>query len=45
MIVKLRHSLNVGALRLRKPTIHDVGPGGIRSPEFPNWFVAQLDKT
>ena len=51
LIAKLRQSLNVGALRLRKPPIHDVGPGGlsrpggIRSPEFPNWFVAQLDKT
>jgi len=51
LIAKLRQSLNVGALRLRKPPIHDVGPGGqsrpggIRSPEFPNWFVAQLDLT
>jgi Domain of unknown function (DUF1998) len=51
LIAKLRQSLNVGSLRLRKPPIHDVGPGGqsrpggIRSPEFPNWFVAQLDQT
>jgi hypothetical protein len=51
LIAKLRQSLNVGSLRLRKPPIHDVGPGGqsrpggIRSPEFPNWFVAQLDRT
>ena len=51
LIAKLRQSLNVGALRLRKPPVHDVGPGGqnrpggIRSPEFPNWFVAQLDET
>ena len=51
MIAKLRQNLNVGSLRLRKPPIHDVGPGGqsrpggIRSPEFPNWFVAQVDQT
>jgi hypothetical protein len=51
LIAKLRQSLNVGSLRLRKPPVHDVGPGGqsrpggIRSPEFPNWFVAQLDRT
>jgi hypothetical protein len=51
LIAKLRQSLNVGSLRLRKPPIHDVGPGGqsrpggIRSPEFPNWFVAQVDQT
>ena len=51
LIAKLRQSLNVGSLRLRKPPVYDVGPGaqsrpgGIRSPEFPNWFVAQLDRT
>ena len=51
LIAKLRQSLNVSSLRLRKPPIHDVGPGGqqrpggIRSPEFPSWFIAQLDQT
>ena len=51
LIAKLRQSLNVRSLRLRKPPIHDVGPGGqqrpggIRSPEFPSWFIAQLDQT
>lgn len=51
LIAKLRQSLNVSSLRLRKPPIHDVGPGGqqrpggIRSPEFPSWFIAQVDRT
>ena len=32
LIAKLRQSLNVGSLRLRKPPIHDVGPGGQSRP-------------
>lgn len=51
LIAKLRQALGVGTLHLQKPPLHDVGPGGrhrpgsIRSPEFPNWFVAQLEET
>lgn len=51
LINKLRQVLNVGSLRLQKPPLHDIGPGnrslsgGIRSPEFPGWFVVQLQST
>ena len=36
---------------MQKPPIDETGPGGIKkggfikSPQFPNWFVAQLDET
>lgn len=51
LIAKLRQTLGVSTLQLQKPPIHDVGPegrnrpGGIRSPEFPNWFVAQVEES
>ena len=38
-------------LVLQKPPINETGPGGIKkggtikSPQFPNWFVAQLEET
>ena len=50
LLAKLRQSLRIGNLQLQKPPINETGPGGlkkgggIRSPQFPNWFVAQLDK-
>jgi hypothetical protein len=32
LIAKLRQSLNVGSLRLRKPPVYDVGPGAQSRP-------------
>jgi hypothetical protein len=51
LLSKLRQTLKVSTLQLQKPPVQDTGPGGhnrgggIRSPQFPNWFVAQLEKT
>ncbi|MCP9808692.1 DUF1998 domain-containing protein [Cyanobium sp. HWJ4-Hawea] len=51
LLTKLRQTLKVPTLKLQKPPVQDTGPGGsnrgggIRSPQFPNWFVAQLDQT
>ena len=51
LIQKLRQTLQVPNLVLQKPPIDETGPGGIKkggfikSPQFPNWFVAQLDET
>ena len=50
LLAKLRQSLRINNLQLQKPPINETGPGGskkgggIHSPQFPNWFVAQLDK-
>jgi hypothetical protein len=48
LIAKLRHLLNVGTLQLKRPPNEDdnfaqkfKSSGGIRSPQFPLWFVAQ----
>ena len=51
LVQKLRQTLQVPNLVLQKPPIDETGPGGvkkggfIKSPQFPNWFVAQLDET
>jgi hypothetical protein len=51
LLSKLRQTLKVPTLQLQKPPIQDTGPGGnsrgggIRSPQFPYWFVAQLEQT
>ena len=49
MLEKLRGYSDLplsSGVQLRRPPVLEVGPagvkpGGIRAPEFPNWFVAQ----